>query len=80
VPEPGPLRVQLVAVALKTKSVIGAHRRDLVPIAAVDLAAAAETTRVPAATGAVIAWEVAVTAVAAAGIAVAVAADAAAVE
>jgi hypothetical protein len=72
VPEPGLLRAQ-PAVALRTKSVIGAHRRDLVPIAAVDLAAAAETTRVPAATGAVVAWEVAVTAVA-------VAADAAAVE
>jgi hypothetical protein len=70
VPEPGLLRAQ-PAVALRTKSVIGAHRRDLVPIAAVALAAAAETTRVPAATEAVVAWEVAVTAVAAAGIAVA---------
>jgi hypothetical protein len=70
--EPGLLRAQ-PAVALRTKSVIGAHRRDLVPIAAVDLAAAAETTRVPAATGAVVAW-------AAADIAVAAAAEDAAAE
>jgi hypothetical protein len=65
--EPNPLPGQ-PAAALKTKSVTGPRRRDLVRlIAAVVLAAAAETTRVPAATEAVVAWEVAVTAVAAAG-------------
>ena len=43
-----------------TKSAIAAHRRGLVPLlAAEDLAAAAETTREPAAAEAVIAWEVA---------------------
>src|SRR6266478_734077 len=49
------------AVALRTKSVTAAHRRDLVlRLAAEDLAAAAaETTREPAAAEAVIAWEVA---------------------
>jgi len=54
-------RVQL-AVAPKTKSVTAAHRPDLVPLleAAEDLVAAvAETTREPAATEVVIAWEVA---------------------
>ena len=51
-----------LAVALRTKSVIAAHRPDLVPLLAAeeDLAAAvAETTREPAAAEAVIAWEVA---------------------
>ncbi len=49
------------AVALRTRSVTAAHRRGLVPLlGAEDLAAAAaETTREPAATEAVIAWEVA---------------------
>src|SRR5207244_1453090 len=49
------------AVAPTTKSVTVAHRRGLVPLlAAEDLAAAAaETTREPVATEAVIAWEVA---------------------
>jgi len=57
------LELELVraAVALRTKSVIAARRRDLVlRLAAEDLAAAvAETTREPAAAEAVIAWEVA---------------------
>ena len=49
-----------LAVALRTKSVTAAHRRDLPLLAAEDLAAAAaETTREPAAAEAVIAWEVA---------------------
>src|SRR5436309_1461625 len=49
-----------LAVALKTKSVTGAHRRDLPLLAAEDLVAgAAETTREPAAAEEVIAWEVA---------------------
>jgi hypothetical protein len=48
------------AVALRTKWVTGAHHHGLVPLlAAEDLAAAAETTREPAAAEAVIAWEVA---------------------
>src|SRR6266508_3366916 len=49
------------AVAPTTKSVTAAHRRDLVRLlAAEDLAAAAaETTREPAAAEGVIAWEVA---------------------
>jgi hypothetical protein len=59
----GEAELELVraAVALRTKSVTAAHRRDLVlRLAAEDLAAAvAETTREPAATEAVIAWEVA---------------------
>jgi hypothetical protein len=63
VPVPGQPRAQL-AVALKIKSVTGVPRRDLVLIVAVALAAAAETTRVPAATEAVVAWAVADTAVA----------------
>jgi hypothetical protein len=60
VPARGQPRAQL-AVALRTKSVTGAHRRGLVlRLAAEDLAAAAaETTREPAAAEAVIAWEVA---------------------
>ena len=60
VPAQGQPRAQL-AVALRTKSVTGAHRRGLVlRLAAEDLAAAAaETTREPAAAEAVIAWEVA---------------------
>jgi hypothetical protein len=50
-------RVQL-AVVLRTKSVTAAHLRDLVQrLAAEDLAVAAVTTREPAATEAVIAWE-----------------------
>jgi hypothetical protein len=55
-------RVAQLVVALRTKSVTAAHRRDLVPLleAEEDLAAAvAETTREPAAAEAVIAWEVA---------------------
>jgi hypothetical protein len=56
---PNPLRAQL-AVALRTKSVTAAHRRDLPLLAAEDLVAgAAETTREPVAAEAVIAWEVA---------------------
>jgi nitrate reductase alpha subunit len=58
VPELDPLRAQLAGV-LKTKSVTGVPRHDLVLIAAEDLAAAAETTRVPAATEAAVAWAVA---------------------
>ena len=52
-------RPALLAVALRTKSVIAAHHPDQVPLLAVeeDLAAAvAETTREPAAAEAVIAW------------------------
>src|SRR6184192_4211058 len=49
-----------LAVALRTKSVTAAHRRDLPLLAAEDLVGgAAETTREPAAAEAVIAWEVA---------------------
>jgi hypothetical protein len=57
---PSHLRAPL-AVALRTKSVIAAHRPDLAPLleAAVDLVAVAETTREPAAAEAVIAWAVA---------------------
>jgi hypothetical protein len=63
-----------VAVALRTKSVTAAHHHGLVPLlAAEDLAAAAETTRGPAATEVAVAWAVA-------DIAVVVAADAAAEE
>jgi hypothetical protein len=58
VPELDPLRARLAGV-LKTKSVTGVPRHDLVLIAAEDLAAAAETTRVPAATEAAVAWAVA---------------------
>ena len=76
-------RAQLAVVALRTKSVTAAHRRDLVPLleAAEDLVAAvAETTREPAAAEAVIAWEVADTvAVEAAAVAVAAVAVAAVV-
>jgi hypothetical protein len=57
-------RPVLLAVALRIKSVIAAHPRGQVPLLAVeeDLeAAAAETTRVPAAAEAVIAWAAAVT-------------------
>ena len=73
-------RVQLAVVALRTKSVTAAHRPGLVPrLGAEDLAVVAVTTRDPAAAEAVIAWEVAVTAVAEAGIAVAAAEEAAAV-
>jgi hypothetical protein len=65
------------AVALTTKSVTVAHRRDLVPLlAAEDLAAvAAEITREPVATEAAIAW---VAAGSVAVVAVVVAADVAA--
>ena len=55
-------RPALLAVALRTKSVIAAHHPDQVPLLAVeeDLAAAAvETTREPAAAEAAIAWAVA---------------------
>ena len=58
-------RPALLAVALRTKSVIAAHHPDQVPLLAVeeDLAAAvAETTREPAAAEAAIAWAVADTA------------------
>ena len=51
--------VQL-AVALRTKSATAAHPHDLVPAPRVeDSAAAAETTRVPAAAEAAVAWEAA---------------------
>ena len=54
------LELVRAAVALRTKSVTAAHRPDLVPLlAGEDLVAVAETTRVPAAAEAVIAWEVA---------------------
>jgi hypothetical protein len=71
VPVQGHRHDQLVAV-LKTKLVIGAHRRDRVPIAAVDLVVEAETTREPAAIEAVVAWAAVVTAVAVAAAAEAV--------
>jgi hypothetical protein len=47
-----------LAVVLRTKSVIAAHRRGLVPVPkrVEDLAAAAETTREPAAAEAAKAW------------------------
>ena len=49
-----------VAVALRTKSATAAHPHDLVPAPRVeDLAAAAETTREPAAAEAAVAWEAA---------------------
>jgi hypothetical protein len=70
-------RVQLAVVALRTKSVTAAHRPGLVQRLAAEedlVAAAAVTTRDPAVAEGVIAWEVAVTAVAEAGIAVAEAA------
>jgi len=75
-------RPVLLAVALKTKSVIAAHHPGQVPLlgAEEDLAAAvAETTRAPAAAEAAKAWAVADTAAAAeaAGTVVAVAAEAA---
>ena len=66
--EAGPVqghRRDLLAVALRTKSVIAAHHPDPVPLLAVeeDLAAAvAEITREPAAAEAAIAWAVADTA------------------
>jgi hypothetical protein len=62
VPVQGHPRAKLAVLALRIKSVTAAHRRDLVPLleAAEDLVAAvAETTREPAATEVVIAWEVA---------------------
>jgi hypothetical protein len=55
--EPGHPPAHL-AVLLRTKSVIAAHRRGLVPVlAAEDLAGAVETTREPAAVEGVAAWE-----------------------
>jgi hypothetical protein len=76
-----------LAVALRAKSVIAAHHLDLVPLLEVeeDLAAAVtETTRVPAAAEAVIAWAAADTVAVAAAAAVtepaAVAEDAAVAE
>jgi hypothetical protein len=72
VPVPNHPRAQL-AVAPRTKSVTAAHRRGLPLLAAEDLAVVAETTREPAAPGEVIAWAVAVTAVAAEAMAAAVA-------
>ena len=74
---PGHQRARL-AVAPRTKSVTAAHRRGLPLRAAEDLAVVAETTREPAATGEVIAWAAAVTAVAVAAVAVAAEAEAAA--
>lgn len=59
---PAELEHVRAAVPLRTKSVITPHHRGLVPLlgAEEDLAAAeVETTREPAATEAVIAWEVA---------------------
>jgi hypothetical protein len=69
------------AVLLRTKSVTAAHRRGLVPVlAAEDLAAAAaETTREPAATEAAGAWVAVVSAVGAVAVD-AVAVDAVAVD
>jgi hypothetical protein len=58
----GEAELELVraAVPLRTKSVIAAHHRGLVPDpGAADLAAEVETTREPVAAEAVIAWEVA---------------------
>jgi hypothetical protein len=51
-----------VAVPLRTKSVTAAHHRGLVPVPkrVEDLAAAAETTRVPVAAEAAKAWVAAV--------------------
>ena len=66
-----------LAVALRTKSVIAAHRPDQVPLleAEEDLAVAVvETTREPAVAEAVIAWEAAVTVAVAAAVTVAAAA------
>jgi hypothetical protein len=54
------LELVQVAVPLRTKSVITPHHRGLVPLLGVeDLAAEVETTREPAATEAVKAWEAA---------------------
>jgi hypothetical protein len=61
-PVQGEAELELVraAVPLRTKSVIAKHHRGLVPVlGAEDLAVEVETTRVPAATEAVVAWEVA---------------------
>jgi hypothetical protein len=61
-PVQGEAELELVraAVPLRTKSVIAQHHRGLVPVlGAEDLAVEVETTRVPAATEAVVAWEVA---------------------
>ena len=68
-------RAQLAVALRRTKSVIAAHRPDLVPRLAAeeDLAAVAETTRAPAAVEVAQVWEAAVT-VAAAAVTVAVAA------
>jgi hypothetical protein len=60
----GVLERDPVAVLLRTKSVTAAHHRGLVPAPRVeDSAAAAETTRVPAAAEVGTAWEAAATAV-----------------
>src|SRR4029453_10023236 len=59
-PVQGEAELELVraAVPLRTKSVIAQHHRGLVPVlGAEDLAVEVETTRVPAATEAVVAWE-----------------------
>jgi hypothetical protein len=61
-PVQGEAELELVraAVPLRTKSVIAQHHRGLVPVlGAEDLAVEVETTRVPAATEAGAAWEVA---------------------
>lgn len=69
-----PVEVELVldpvAVPVRTKLVTAPHRRGLVPVPkrVEDLAAAAETTRDPAATEAEKAWAAAVTAVAVAAV------------
>jgi len=63
-----------VAVALRTKSAIAAHRPDLVPAPRVEdsAAAVAETTREPVAAEVGTAWEAAATAVVVVAVAVAV--------
>jgi hypothetical protein len=71
VPVPSHPRAQQAA-ALRTKSVIAAHRPGRPLLGVEDLAVVAETTREPAAPEEVIVWAVAVTVVAEGGIAVAV--------
>jgi hypothetical protein len=71
VPVPSHPRAQQAA-ALRTKSVIAAHRPGHPLLGVEDLAVVAETTREPAAPEEVIVWAVAVTVVAEGGIAVAV--------
>jgi hypothetical protein len=76
VPVPGHPRARLV-LPLGTKSVTAPHRPGLPLLAAEDLAAAAETTREPAAAEAATAWEVAdLAAVAVEAVAVAAVAEA----